>query len=74
MHGAFLVFDLSNKRSFDRLKQKWFPDLINFLGEQECSKIIIGNKSDLEQVCLFVIIIIIVVVIVVVVVVIVVFR
>ncbi|KAI6654184.1 Ras-related protein RABD2a [Oopsacas minuta] len=50
MHGAFLVFDLSSKKSFDRLKEKWYPDLCKYLADQGCSKVIIGNKCDLEQV------------------------
>ena len=45
--GALLVYDITNKKSFDNL-DKWISDLkIN--GDEKISIVLLGNKSDLES-------------------------
>ena len=45
--GALLVYDITNKKSFDNL-DKWISDLkIN--GDEKISIVLLGNKSDLEN-------------------------
>ncbi|MFX1377014.1 MAG: Rab family GTPase [Promethearchaeota archaeon] len=45
---AFIVFDLSNRKTFDNVK-KWYNELIRFIEGREIPIIIIGNKSDLRE-------------------------
>ncbi len=45
--GALLVYDITNKKSFDNL-DRWISDLkIN--GDEKISIVLLGNKSDLES-------------------------
>lgn len=44
--GAFIVFDVSKKQTFDNVI-KWYND-IKKNGEKELSIILIGNKTDLK--------------------------
>lgn len=46
--AAFIVFDLTNKKSYDNVLD-WFNEIDNFLETKELPIIIIGNKSDLEK-------------------------
>jgi small GTP-binding protein len=46
--AAFIVFDLTNKESFESVKE-WFKELEDFIGGREIPIIIIGNKSDLKD-------------------------
>ena len=47
-HGVFLVFDLSQKKSFDSLKF-WLEELNNSDINEKYVKMLIGNKSDFKQ-------------------------
>lgn len=44
--GAILVFDVTNKASFDALGE-WFEDINHYL--PEVPKIVVGNKLDLDK-------------------------
>jgi small GTP-binding protein len=44
--AAFIVFDLTNRNSFDSVKE-WVKELEDFIGGREIPIIIIGNKTDL---------------------------
>ena len=46
-HGAIIVFDLSNRDSFNEVKN-WIKELKAF-GSEETVIIILGNKSDLSS-------------------------
>lgn len=50
-NGVILVYDVSNKESFDNLK-KWSAEIDKYCNETT-SKLIIGNKSDLKRVISF---------------------
>ena len=45
--GALLVYDITNKKSFDNL-DKWISDL-KTNGDEKISIVLLGNKSDLES-------------------------
>ena len=45
--GSLLVYDITNKKSFDNL-EKWISDL-KTNGDDKISIILLGNKSDLED-------------------------
>lgn len=44
--GAALVFDISNRQSFDDLKRIWLPQLREY-GHESMKVILVGNKADL---------------------------
>ncbi len=46
--AAFIVFDLTNKESYENIKQ-WYAELEEFIGGREIPIIIIGNKYDLKE-------------------------
>ncbi|TFG24692.1 MAG: GTP-binding protein [Promethearchaeota archaeon] len=46
--AAFIVFDLTNRESFENVKI-WFDELINFLGKMDLPIVIVGNKTDLKE-------------------------
>ncbi len=46
--AAFIVFDLTNRESFENIKN-WYEELENFIGGKEIPIIIIGNKTDLKD-------------------------
>ncbi|NVM37366.1 MAG: GTP-binding protein [Candidatus Lokiarchaeota archaeon] len=46
--AAFIVFDLTNRESFENVKE-WYGELENFIEGREIPIIIIGNKTDLED-------------------------
>ena len=43
-----LVFDLTNKKSFENIKEVWYPEIENF-GEKYNILSIVGNKCDLYE-------------------------
>ena len=45
--GAIIVYDITNRNSFENVT-KWLGQLEKF-GEQNCIKIIIGNKCDMNH-------------------------
>ncbi|MFX1393537.1 MAG: GTP-binding protein [Promethearchaeota archaeon] len=45
--AAFIVFDLTNRETFDNVKM-WFNELINFIGQKDMPIVIVGNKTDLK--------------------------
>ena len=47
-HGALVVYDISNKESFENLK-KWINNLKQHVSEVETEILIVGNKVDLEH-------------------------
>jgi small GTP-binding protein len=46
--AAFIVFDLTNEKSFESVKE-WCKELEDFIGGREIPIIIIGNKTDLRD-------------------------
>ena len=46
--AAFIVFDLTNKESFENVKT-WSDELEKFIQGRDIPKIIVGNKSDLRE-------------------------
>ena len=46
--AAFIVFDLTNKESFEHVRD-WYNELTDFIGGREIPFILIGNKSDLKD-------------------------
>ena len=44
--GALLIFDLTRADTFDKLVNKWHPEMIKFIG-RAFPFIIVGNKVDL---------------------------
>ena len=48
MHGYFLCFDLTNKESFDGLKE-WFQQIKQHQTISEAHLVLIGTKSDLKE-------------------------
>ncbi|KAF7639211.1 hypothetical protein Mgra_00001441 [Meloidogyne graminicola] len=45
-HGALLVYDITDRHSFDRVK-KWVEELLQMLGDS-VTLFVVGNKVDLE--------------------------
>eukprot|EP01124_Arcella_intermedia_P004745 TRINITY_DN1271_c0_g1_i1.p1 TRINITY_DN1271_c0_g1~~TRINITY_DN1271_c0_g1_i1.p1 ORF type:complete len:732 (-),score=144.06 TRINITY_DN1271_c0_g1_i1:14-2209(-) len=45
--GAIIVYDITNKRSFDNL-MVWLDDIRSAEGNEETQILLIGNKSDLD--------------------------
>ncbi len=46
--AAFLVFDLTNKETFENINN-WYDELEGFIKDREIPLIIVGNKSDLKD-------------------------
>ena len=46
--AAFIVFDLTSKKSFNNI-QNWHKELIEFIENKKLPIIIVGNKKDLED-------------------------
>ncbi|MBD3337603.1 MAG: GTP-binding protein [Candidatus Lokiarchaeota archaeon] len=46
--AAFIVFDLTNKQSFDNI-HNWYNELMEFSENRELPIVLVGNKSDLEE-------------------------
>lgn len=46
--GAFLVFDMSNRRSFENIFE-WYNEVSNALVEEKLIFVLIGHKSDLQS-------------------------
>lgn len=47
-HGVILVFDVTDRRSFDQIRNFW-EDFKMYEGSQTVAKILVGNKVDLER-------------------------
>ena len=47
--GALLVYDITRKPTFERIKSKWLVDFKNHVGKRKTSHILIGNKIDLPD-------------------------
>ncbi|MFX0081734.1 MAG: GTP-binding protein [Candidatus Hodarchaeota archaeon] len=45
--AAFIVFDLTNRESFDNIKN-WYQELKDFTTDEEIPIVLVGNKSDLK--------------------------
>ncbi|KAI9245511.1 ras family-domain-containing protein [Phascolomyces articulosus] len=46
-HGIFIVYDVTNRNSFNDIKL-WLRDIDKYASDDVC-KLLIGNKSDMEQ-------------------------
>ena len=49
VHGIMIVYDVSNKESFDRVANHWVKELEKYPETQSCAKLLIGNKIDVEE-------------------------
>ncbi|THV00544.1 Rab11 in complex with Rab11-family interacting protein 2 [Dendrothele bispora CBS 962.96] len=47
-YGAFLVYDISKKETFDNVQERWLHEL-RYSTSQDIVITLIGNKSDLES-------------------------
>jgi len=46
--AAFIVFDLTNRESFDKIIN-WYQELKDFTTDEEIPIVLVGNKSDLSE-------------------------
>lgn len=46
-NGGFVVFDVTNRKSFANLEKKWFSEVYQYCGH--IPLILLGNKIDLEE-------------------------
>jgi Ras-related protein Rab-18 len=46
-HGVILVYDASNRETFDAVKSVWLPELKNYANVDEMVLMIVANKIDL---------------------------
>ena len=46
--GALLVYDITNRMSFDSIEDKWRKELLEN-GDENIVLLLVGNKSDLED-------------------------
>ncbi|MFX1281680.1 MAG: GTP-binding protein [Promethearchaeota archaeon] len=46
--AAFIVFDLTNRESFDKISE-WYQELKEFTTDEELPIVLVGNKSDLTD-------------------------
>ena len=46
--GALIVYDITDRDSFDKLKSKWIPEVRDSTSD-DVVLALIGNKSDLEH-------------------------
>jgi len=46
IQAAFIVFDLTNRESFNNI-QTWYVELIDFIGGRDIPIVLVGNKKDL---------------------------
>jgi len=46
--AAFILFDLTNRESFDNI-QNWYQELKEFILDEEIPIVIVGNKTDLTE-------------------------
>ena len=47
-NGVMLVYDVTNRQSFDNLRDKWYKDMCLYT-DKHTQCILIGNKCDLES-------------------------
>lgn len=45
-HGVVLVYDVTNRESFDHLLDTWLPELDTYTGNIKPIKMVVGNKID----------------------------
>ncbi|KAL9653143.1 hypothetical protein ABK040_006359 [Willaertia magna] len=48
-HGIVIVFDITNKDSFEDLETHWLTEIQNQALRPNVCKILVGNKTDLEK-------------------------
>jgi Ras-related protein Rab-2A len=46
--AAFIAFDLTNRDSFNNI-QKWYVELIDYIGGRDIPIVLVGNKKDLVE-------------------------
>jgi len=46
--GALLIFDLTREDTYNQLKEKWYPEMTQFLSK-DIPFLLIGNKLDIIQ-------------------------
>ncbi|MFX0194624.1 MAG: Rab family GTPase [Candidatus Hodarchaeota archaeon] len=46
-NGGFVVFDVTNRKSYINLEKKWFNEVYQYCGN--IPLILLGNKTDLEE-------------------------
>ncbi|MFX1458875.1 MAG: Rab family GTPase [Promethearchaeota archaeon] len=46
--AAFIVYDITNRESFDNVKT-WYDEITEYIKEEEIPMVIAGNKTDLED-------------------------
>lgn len=46
--GVILVYDITNLKSFESLRQRWMTQLNDHASSDELAKLLVGNKSDLD--------------------------
>eukprot|EP01117_Protostelium_nocturnum_P002635 TRINITY_DN1341_c0_g1_i2.p2 TRINITY_DN1341_c0_g1~~TRINITY_DN1341_c0_g1_i2.p2 ORF type:complete len:204 (-),score=59.00 TRINITY_DN1341_c0_g1_i2:152-763(-) len=47
-HGIFIVYDITNKHTFDNVEECWLKEVGKY-SQTSCTKFLVGNKSDLEN-------------------------
>ena len=47
--GVLIIFDITNKESFDQIENHWIPQLKKIVNLDEISVCFVGNKIDLEE-------------------------
>ena len=48
-HGIFIVFDLTSKKSYEDIIDSWLDEIKNGDVDDNCVKMLIGNKLDSEE-------------------------
>ena len=47
-HGIIIVYDVTNKESFDNVRQ-WMQEIEKYAGRDEICRLLVGNKCDLPN-------------------------
>lgn len=47
--AVFIVFDLTNRETFDHAKNYWYEELRTFVKQEDLPIILVGNKADLKK-------------------------
>ena len=48
-HGIVLVYDVSDRKSFESVKKVWLPQVRKSIDENNVSMILVGNKRDVPE-------------------------